>query len=113
MPYWNRDLCDPARTDAEPFHVWHDGCFPVPLTPWWQKAHEHEAPDARPASLEEHVDRVFGGASHRAELEAAGGYYAADIVRCRENAAHRMTPTGYAWAPWRGGAPCAACGVDC
>lgn len=116
MPYWNRDLSDPKLADRQPFRVWHDDCFEPSVGPRparWQQ----QAPRVF-ASAEEFVDSIFGGAEHRADLEALPdnaplAHYRATIARWQDDAVAPVTPLGYAWAPWRGGAPCHHCGKDC
>jgi hypothetical protein len=113
--YWNRDLSDPKREDAEAFRCWHDDCFPA-YCPTTAEKFMGEG-----MTNDDYAVHVFGGGSlgspelgveHMIELAMADSYYADAIERYLTDS-HRWTPDGYAWANWRMGANCETCGKPC
>lgn len=97
MTYWNRD----RDKGNEPFKCWCDDCFPVTLPPFW-KTRSY-------SSLREAVQMRFETLEDaKAYLETQRG----GLARYVETMTHRVTPDGYAWAPWKMGAPCESCGIQ-
>lgn len=91
MGYWNRDR-------DEPFRCWHDECFPVTLPPFWKVSGY--------TSLRESIQMRFDSLTDAKSYLRDVGHYERHV----ETMTRRVTPDGYAWAPWLMGADCETCG---